>query len=50
VDEVGEMRPAALLGQHRHPEHEGVHARQQLPARPEHPGDLRRQVLGHQLP
>jgi len=37
-----------LLGQHRHAEHQRVHAGQHLPAGTEHPRDLGHDVLGRQ--
>ena len=48
--QVGEPGPAALSGEDGHAEHQRVDAGEQLPARPEHPGDLGGEVLGHQLP
>jgi hypothetical protein len=37
-----------LLGQHRHPERERVHAGEHPPARPQHAGDLGDEILGRQ--
>ena len=45
---VDQVRPAALLGKHRHAEGERVHAGEQLPARPEHASDLGDEFLGGQ--
>jgi hypothetical protein len=40
------MRPAVLLREERHAEGERVHAREHPPARAEHAGDLRDEILG----
>ena len=49
VGHVDQVRPAVLLGQHRHPEHQRVHAGEHLPAGTEHARDLGHHVLGRQL-
>jgi hypothetical protein len=48
VGHVDQVRPAVLLGQRRHPEHERVHAGEHLTAGAEHARDLGDHVLGGQ--
>lgn len=50
VRHVDQVRPAVLLGQHRHAEGERVHAGEHLPARAQHPGDLGHERLRGQVP
>ncbi|MGD0554358.1 MAG: hypothetical protein ABSA93_05180 [Streptosporangiaceae bacterium] len=38
--QVGEFRPVLVLGEHRHAEHQRVHAGKHPPGRPQHPADV----------